>query len=78
MSDPIICQCGEDIRICRCCASQQKNQDNITRAEFDLLVQKVEEIHRMLKNCGGQPNVIMTQPYPVPPFIVTCGGTNGQ
>jgi len=50
----------------------------ITRAEFDVLVQKVDEIHRMLKNMGGQPNVVMVQPYPMPPFIVTCGGTNGQ
>jgi len=37
----------------------------ITRAEFDALAQKVEEIHRMLKNMGGQPNVVM-----MPPFIV--------
>lgn len=78
MSDPIICQCGEDIRICRCRATQQNNRDNITRAEFDALVQKVDEIHRMLKNMGGQPNVVMVQPYPAPPFIVTCGGTDGQ
>jgi hypothetical protein len=34
----------------------------ITRAEFDALRQKVEEIHRMLVNMGGQPNVIMVQP----------------
>lgn len=34
----------------------------ITRAEFDELRQKVEEIHRMLVNMGGQPNVIMMQP----------------
>jgi hypothetical protein len=49
-------------------------------------VQKVEEIHRMLMNMGGQPNVVMVQPYPappmvqpypVPPFIVTCGGDFG-
>ena len=46
---------------------------DITRAEFDALVQKVEEIPRMLKNWGGQPNVVMVQPYPLPPFIVTCG-----
>ena len=46
--------------------------------QFNALVQKVEEIHRMLKNWGGQPNVVMVQPYPMPPFIVTCGGTNGQ
>jgi hypothetical protein len=52
---------------------------DITRAEFDALVQKVDEIHRMLKNMGGQPNVVMVQPkYDVPPFIVTCGETNGQ
>jgi len=50
----------------------------ITRAEFNALVQKVEEIHRLLMNMGGQPNVVMVQPYPVPPFIVTCGGTDGQ
>lgn len=31
----------------------------ITRAEFDALRQKVEEIHRMLVNMGGQPNVVM-------------------
>jgi hypothetical protein len=49
-------------------------------------VQKVDEIHRMLMNMGGQPNVVMVQPhpvvmvqpYPAPPFIVTCGGTDGQ
>ena len=34
----------------------------ITRAEFDELRQKVEEIHRMLVNMGGQPNVAMVQP----------------
>ena len=34
----------------------------ITRAEFDALRQKVEEIHRMLVNMGGHPNVIMVQP----------------
>lgn len=44
----------------------------ITRAEFDALRQKVEEIHRMLVNMGGQPNVVMVQPYPGPPWIVTC------
>lgn len=44
----------------------------ITRAEFDALRQKVEEIHRMLVNMGGQPNVVMVQPYPRPPWIVTC------
>jgi hypothetical protein len=67
---------------------------DITRAEFDALVQKVDEIHRMLKE--RQPSVVMQQPYPVPPFIVTCqnpqpdpwhfptvpskttGGTDGQ
>jgi hypothetical protein len=48
----------------------------ITRAEFDALVQKVEEIHRMLKNWGGQPNVVMVQPYPM--NIVTCGGSHEQ
>ena len=31
----------------------------ITRAEFDELRQKVEEIHRMLVNMGGQLNVAM-------------------
>jgi len=31
---------------------------DITRAEFDALVQKVEDIHRMLKNWGGQPFVV--------------------
>ena len=59
---------------------------DITRAEFNALVQKVDEIHRMLMNMGGQPNVVMVQPhpvvmvqpYPAPPFIVTCGGTDGQ
>jgi hypothetical protein len=54
---------------------------DITRAEFDALVQKVEEIHRMLKNWGGQPNVVMVQPYPMPPFNITArnmGNTNGQ
>jgi hypothetical protein len=60
---------------------------DITRAEFNALVQKVEEIHRMLMNMGGPPNVVMVQPYPAPPmvqpypappFIVTCGGTDGQ
>jgi hypothetical protein len=45
---------------------------DITRAEFDALAQKVDEIHRMLKNWGGQPNVVMMQPYPMPPFVVTC------
>jgi len=49
---------------------------NITRAEFDALMQRVEEIHRMLKNWGGQPNVVRVQPYPM--NIVTGGGTNGQ
>ncbi len=44
----------------------------ITRAEFDALRQKVEEIHRMLVNMGGQPNVVMVQPYPAPPWVVTC------
>jgi hypothetical protein len=44
---------------------------DITRAEFDALVQKVDEIHRMLKNWGGQPNVVMMQPYPMPPFVVS-------
>jgi len=44
---------------------------DITRAEFDALVQKVEEIHRMLKNWGGQPNVVMMQPYSMPPFVVS-------
>jgi len=47
---------------------------DITRAEFDALVQRVEEIHRMLKNM--QPSVVMVQPYPM--NIVTFGGTNGQ
>jgi hypothetical protein len=53
---------------------------DITRAEFDALVQKVEEIHRMLKNWGGQPNVVMVHPYltdvppyPIRPFVVPCG-----
>jgi hypothetical protein len=41
---------------------------DITRAEFDALVQKVEEIHRMLKD--RQPSVVPMQPYPMPPFIV--------
>jgi hypothetical protein len=63
---------------------------DITRAEFDALVQKVEDIHRMLKNWGGQPNVVM-KPYHPPPFtvsdpvpvvtlpvIVMKGDTNGQ
>jgi hypothetical protein len=45
---------------------------DITRAEFNALVQKVEEIHRMLMNMGGQPNVVMVQPYPAPPFTITC------
>jgi len=49
----------------------------ITRAEFNAFMQKVEEIHRMLQNMGGQPNVVMVQPYPVPPFIVTYGGGGG-
>lgn len=44
----------------------------ITRAEFDALRQKVEEIHRMLVNMGGQPNVVMVQPSPAPPWVVTC------
>jgi hypothetical protein len=44
----------------------------ITRAEFDALRQKVEEIHRMLVNMGGQPNVIVMQPYPGPPQVVNC------
>ena len=44
----------------------------ITRAEFDEVRQKVEEIHRMLVNMGGQPNVVMAQPYPRPPWVVTC------
>ena len=51
----------------------------ITRAEFDALRQKVEEIHRMLVNMGGQSNVVMVQPYtvmvqpsPAPPWVVTC------
>ena len=43
----------------------------ITRAEFDALRQKVEEIHRMLVNMGGQPNVVMVQPYPAPPWVAT-------
>jgi len=42
---------------------------DITRAEFNALVQKVEEIHRMLMNMGGQPNVVMVQPYPAPPMV---------
>jgi hypothetical protein len=42
-----------------------------TRAEFDALVQKVDEIHRMLKNMDGQPNVVMGQPYPVPTFTTS-------
>jgi len=51
---------------------------DITRAEFNALSQKVEEIHRMLKNMGGQPNVVMVQPYPMPPFVVTCGPAPGE
>jgi hypothetical protein len=54
-------------------ATRQKSMSDITRAEFDTLVQKVDEIHRMLKNWGGQPNVVMVQPYPMPPFVVPCG-----
>jgi hypothetical protein len=62
---------------------------DITRAEFNALVQKVEEIHRMLKE--RQPSVVPVQPYPMPPFtvsdpvpvvtlpvIVMKGDTNGQ
>ena len=48
----------------------------ITRTEFDELRQKVEEIHRMLTNMVGQPNVVMVQQYPRPPWIVTCSGDN--
>jgi hypothetical protein len=61
---------------------------DITRAEFNALVQKVDEIHRMLKE--SQPSEVM-KPYhppfftvsdPVPvvtlPVIVMKGGTNGQ
>ena len=43
----------------------------ITRAEFDEVRQKVEEIHRMLVNMGGQPNVVMVQPYPGPLWVAT-------
>ena len=42
---------------------------DITRAEFDALVQKVEEIHRMLKE--RQPSVVMQQPYPMPLITVS-------
>jgi hypothetical protein len=61
---------------------------DIIRAEFDALVQKVDEIHRMLKE--RQPAVVM-KPYHPPPFtvsdpvpvvtlpvIVMKGDTNGQ
>jgi len=41
---------------------------DITRGEFDALVQKVGEIHRMLKNM--QPSVVM-KPYHPPPFTVS-------
>ena len=44
----------------------------ITRAEFNEVRQKVEEIHRMLVNMGGQPNVVMLQPYPAPLVVVNC------
>lgn len=46
---------------------------DITRAEFFALMQKVEEIHRMLMNMGGQPNVVMVQPYPAPPMVQPFG-----
>jgi len=67
---------------------------DITRAEFDALVQKVEEIHRMLKE--RQPSVVpmastseqtmvlfASDPVKVPgfeplPVIVMKGDTNGQ
>ena len=46
--------------------------------QFDALVQKVEEIHRMLKE--RQPSVVMQQPYPMWHFPTvpskTTGGTN--
>jgi hypothetical protein len=42
---------------------------DITRAEFNALVQKVDEIHRMLKE--RQPSVVPMQPYSIPPFVVS-------
>lgn len=39
---------------------------DITRAEFDALVQKVEEIHRMLKSHMG---LLPAYPYPTPQFV---------
>jgi hypothetical protein len=42
---------------------------DITRAEFDALVQKVEEIHWMLKE--RQPSVVPMQVYPIPPFVIS-------
>jgi hypothetical protein len=51
---------------------------DITRAEFNALVQKVEEIHRMLKNWGGQPNVVMQQPYPMWNFPTVPSKTTGE
>ena len=57
---------------------------DITRAEFNALVQKVDEIHRMLK--ARPPSVYPIPPFvisdPVPtvtlPVIVMKGDTNGQ
>jgi len=46
-----------------------------TRAEFNALVQKVDEIRQMLKEL--QPNVVQMQPFPTPNFIVTGAGEKG-
>ena len=49
---------------------------DITRAEFNAVVQKVDEIHRMLKE--RQPSVVMQQPYPMWNFPTVPSKTTGE